>query len=304
MWPSSLHYIPDNYLTTNFKFRFRWVTNGSNNNFGGCLIDDLLIRGYKSDGSGTLYDYYDGTSMATPAAAGLASLVWETNSSLTKTQVKNAVVYTGDSLNTLYEKTVSGKRINMYKALTGKQITTFSFDGLDPVSSGTINETSHTVTLRVTYGTDVTSLAPTIEHTGVSVNPASGAVQDFTNPVTYTVTASDSSTREYVVTATVKETPFAGAAVYVNGADTSQGGVIQVSNRKISITFEGAEEATKYRISRTRFFRKAKWRRFGGSIDLELGKTKRRQTIFIQLKDTNGYRSEVFKKMFKYSKSS
>jgi hypothetical protein len=57
-----------------------------------------------------------------------------------------------------------------------------------------------TVTVTAPYDTDVTKLAPTIIFSGKSVSPASGAEQDFTNPVTYTITADDNSTKSYTVT--------------------------------------------------------------------------------------------------------
>jgi len=72
-----------------------------------------------------------------------------------------------------------------------------------PVAIGTINDTNHTVAVTVPYGTDVTALVPTVVHNGASVNPASGAVRNFTSQVTYRVTAADTSTQDYTVTVTV-----------------------------------------------------------------------------------------------------
>ena len=80
---------------------------------------------------------------------------------------------------------------------SAKDITGFSILGV----SGTIGANS--ITLTVPYGTNVTSLTPTVTITGASVSPGSGVSQDFTNPVTYTVTASDSSTKAYTVTVNV-----------------------------------------------------------------------------------------------------
>ncbi len=79
---------------------------------------------------------------------------------------------------------------------TAKDITKFTISGID----GTIG--ANTVALTVPYGTAVTALTPTIVITGASVSPASGAAQDFTNPVTYTVTAADGSTKAYTVMVT------------------------------------------------------------------------------------------------------
>ena len=80
---------------------------------------------------------------------------------------------------------------------TAKDITSFTILGIP----GTVGP--NTVALTVPYGTAVTALTPTIVITGASVSPASGAAQDFTNPVTYTVTAADGSTKAYTVTVTV-----------------------------------------------------------------------------------------------------
>jgi hypothetical protein len=64
-------------------------------------------------------------------------------------------------------------------------------------ATGEIGE--QVITITVPYGTDITSLSPVIEFTGSAVNPASGAAQDFTSPVTYRVTADNGSTRDYTV---------------------------------------------------------------------------------------------------------
>jgi hypothetical protein len=78
-------------------------------------------------------------------------------------------------------------------------ITLFTLAG----SAGTIDHKAGTITVTVPAGTDITKLAPAITHNGVSIDPASGAPRDFTNPVTYTVTAEDGGTKAYTVTVTV-----------------------------------------------------------------------------------------------------
>jgi hypothetical protein len=82
-----------------------------------------------------------------------------------------------------------------------KAITAFSF--ASPAITGTIDETAHTITAILPNGSTLTELTPTITHTGASLSPASGAVQDFTNPVTYTVTAEDGTSQAYIATVTV-----------------------------------------------------------------------------------------------------
>ncbi|GHV60320.1 hypothetical protein AGMMS49587_01250 [Spirochaetia bacterium] len=78
------------------------------------------------------------------------------------------------------------------------------------VAVGTITGTDIAVT--VPYGTTVTNIAPIITHTGASISPASGTPQNFTGPVTYTVTAADGSPRDYTVTVTVQQ-PVVGTDV-------------------------------------------------------------------------------------------
>jgi hypothetical protein len=77
---------------------------------------------------------------------------------------------------------------------TQKDITSFSILGVDGVISGTA------ITLLLPFGTNVTNLVPSLTHTGASVSPASGVARNFSSPVTYTVTAQDSSTKTYTVT--------------------------------------------------------------------------------------------------------
>ena len=82
-----------------------------------------------------------------------------------------------------------------------KAITSFSIE--DPAATGVIDGSANTIAVTVPFGTDVTALVPVIEYTGADIDPASGTAQDFTNPVTYTVTAADGSTKEYTVTVSV-----------------------------------------------------------------------------------------------------
>jgi hypothetical protein len=83
-------------------------------------------------------------------------------------------------------------------SVSDKAITSFGFS--NPVASGVIDETAHTIEVRVPLNTSTTSLIPIIVITGASVSPASGVVQNFTNPVSYTVSANNGSTQSYVVT--------------------------------------------------------------------------------------------------------
>lgn len=82
-----------------------------------------------------------------------------------------------------------------------KSIRSFVIDDVE----GVIDEFSKTVTVQMPQGTDVTELVPTIEVSeGATVSPASGEAQDFTNPVSYTVTAQNGTTAVYTVTVIVE----------------------------------------------------------------------------------------------------
>ena len=84
--------------------------------------------------------------------------------------------------------------------------------------SGDINSDTNTIAVSLPYGTSITSIAPTIVVSDLAeVSPLSGASQDFTNSVNYTVTAEDESTRVYVVTVTVPEVPDGITSVPTNG---------------------------------------------------------------------------------------
>lgn len=110
--------VPSQYLTQNFKFRFRWVTNDDNNfgDFGdGCYIDDLTLISYSPNSDA--YSFKNGTSMAAPHVVGEATMIQSYNPTLSTSQVKDIILNSGDPLPSLNGKTVSGKRINLYNAL-------------------------------------------------------------------------------------------------------------------------------------------------------------------------------------------
>ncbi|MDR2491369.1 MAG: DUF5018 domain-containing protein [Spirochaetaceae bacterium] len=102
--------------------------------------------------------------------------------------------------------------VNATKALCPyKTITSFIVPLTGGQSEGTINNsdvvnsqgniTGSTITVIVPNGTDCASLAPTITVTEpyTSINPVSGAAHDFSDPVTYVVTALDGTTNTYTV---------------------------------------------------------------------------------------------------------
>ncbi|MEI7898821.1 MAG: hypothetical protein WCK89_01110 [bacterium] len=80
---------------------------------------------------------------------------------------------------------------------TAKEITSFSILGI----AGTFD--GFNIAQNVPFGTDVTTLVPVYTVSQFATgSPTNGAIVDFTSPVTYTVTAQDSSTNDYTVTVT------------------------------------------------------------------------------------------------------
>lgn len=91
----------------------------------------------------------------------------------------------------------------VHDAENEKSILSFRFDALD--EDGIIDEVARKIDFVLPAETDVTQLVPTIEVSeGATVEPASGVAQDFTNPVTYTVTAQNGTTAVYTVTVVVE----------------------------------------------------------------------------------------------------
>lgn len=87
---------------------------------------------------------------------------------------------------------------------SAKAITAFSF--VNPAVTGTIDETTHAISLTFPVGTNLTKLIATFTTTGASVTvgnivQVSGTTpNDFTKTITYTVTANDGSKQDYIVT--------------------------------------------------------------------------------------------------------
>lgn len=69
---------------------------------------------------GNQYESLSGTSMACPHVAGAAALVWSANTSMTYADVKQRLMATVEPTSVLTRKTISGGRLNIHNALTGR----------------------------------------------------------------------------------------------------------------------------------------------------------------------------------------
>jgi len=119
-----------------------------------------------------------------------------------------------------------------------KSITAFKLAGLTPAVEGAIDEVNKTIQLSVPYGTNVKELVPTISFSkNATVTPASDVKQDFTKPVTYTVTAEDGSKQEFVVTVKVKENSTKSITAFkLAGLTPAVEGAIDEVNKKILLS--------------------------------------------------------------------
>lgn len=87
------------------------------------------------------------------------------------------------------------------KSTTVSGITSFNINGV----LGSINHTNGTISVVMPYGTDVSKLVPVISGNNIaSITPGSGVMQDFSKPVTYTVTLTDGTVKTYTATVYVQ----------------------------------------------------------------------------------------------------
>jgi hypothetical protein len=131
---------------------------------------------------------------------------------------------------------------------SAKAITSFKFSSFTPEVTGTITEADKKIALTVPAGTNVTALSPTIAISEkATVSPASGVAQNFSNPVTYTVTAEDGTTQAYQVTVTVPiplSTAKAMTSFKFSGLTPEVTGTIDEDSHHVSVTVPNGTDVT------------------------------------------------------------
>lgn len=66
---------------------------------------------------GNSYEYFSGTSMATPHVSGVAALICAQYPGISLQQLRSVILYSGDSIPALENKTITGRRLNAYQSL-------------------------------------------------------------------------------------------------------------------------------------------------------------------------------------------
>ncbi len=124
------------------------------------------------------------------------------------------------------------------------EILTFTLP--EQTGAATINSTNGTVSIEVLYGTNATALTPTITvSAGATINPASGVAQNFTSPVTYTVTAQDgTTTKVWTVTVTVASTPSNKADILSFNIPSQISSVIDAQGATVSVVMPAGTNLT------------------------------------------------------------
>jgi subtilisin family serine protease len=129
----------------NLQVRFHMVTSASNafSNYafpGGFAMGEIVIDVQASDYT-TSYEFFNGTSMASPMVAGIAALLKSQSPAYDGPLLKQALVNGADTKAALVGQVASGKRANAHGALVSGDSPTPSLTSVSPatISAGTPN---------------------------------------------------------------------------------------------------------------------------------------------------------------------
>ena len=113
------------YASADFRVRFHWVTDlVADGEALGCGIFSIkVVDSSSSQGS---FQYMNGTSMSSPYVAAVSAMVWGKNPSISVSELKSIILNSGDPVSSLSGKTVSGRRVNAYKAYTSDVLEEYS----------------------------------------------------------------------------------------------------------------------------------------------------------------------------------
>jgi hypothetical protein len=103
--------------------------------------------------------------------------------------------------------------VNVSETAPSTDANIVGFEIPDQIGATVIDEVSHTISLVVPFGLDVTELIPAVEiSAGAVIDPGNAVPADFSNPVEYLVTAQDGTTQQdWMVT--VRQAPNNAAEI-------------------------------------------------------------------------------------------
>jgi subtilisin family serine protease len=114
-WQTKEFEIPELFKTANFRFRFHFVSDGTNSGYmKGWFIDNVGVGIYSFDNS---YASWNGTSMATPHVAGAYALLASYHNGETMAQLIDRILTNVDTLASLGGKCITEGRLNVNSAL-------------------------------------------------------------------------------------------------------------------------------------------------------------------------------------------
>ncbi|MEO9510874.1 MAG: BspA family leucine-rich repeat surface protein [Flavobacteriaceae bacterium] len=156
-------------------------------------------------------------------------------------------ITTGIEIRTLYVTDGSGNTGSQDFVLTvniapNTETDILTFELTEQTGGAAINAVDHTIAIEVAFGTDVTDLTPTISlSTGATSDPASEISRDFTNSVTYTVTAEDGITeQDWTVDVTVAEEELSDETDILSFTFTEQTGDAVINDENHTVAIEVA----------------------------------------------------------------
>ncbi len=185
---------------------------------GDCLIESIALDGYKGN-----IDLARRSIVVRLPETYATSAMKVTSLKISDGAVCN--VREGETLNMDAAKVLHVQNGDVYLDWTlsvlhdEARITQFV---INDIYTGTIDQEAKTITVYVPASVGVTNLVPTITFSAnASITPQSGVAQDFSQPVTYTVT-NNSAESTYIVTVIAIDKPhalFVGAAQDMNDLD-------------------------------------------------------------------------------------
>ncbi|MFA7171379.1 MAG: DUF5018 domain-containing protein, partial [Candidatus Paceibacterota bacterium] len=205
-------------------------------------------------GAGGFPSPFAGTSAAAPAIAAVVAQLWGAFPNMTGKQIQDAILASAVDCGTSgfdyiygfgradamrgYQMIASGI---MSGGSSAKDISTFTVGGV----TATVNNNTGIITLTLPAGTDLTSVTPTIAVSpGATVTPASGSTQNLTNPVTYTVTAEDGTSKDFTVQTTLEEEEMSSEKKIISFKLSGVSGTINNTNHTVAVTLPAGTGVT------------------------------------------------------------